>query len=235
MGVWLSRLKKNIRSIRQIVRERHFCLLRYLSSIDDDYYIQNVPGVENDFERSPHPLFDTVYYRNRYLEKSFKGHPFCHFMTVGVAKGYKPGPFFDYDIYEKNTDWQQGRVNPLKHYLERRNTDWPSTGIFFDIQWYRDKTPILYQVNIDPVKHYRLHGAGEGKSPLPFFDPEFYLNSIPENPHASADPFSHYLIYGILEDKQPCPWFDPVFYKEKYSSVIGELFPLEHYVKHGSV
>jgi glycosyltransferase involved in cell wall biosynthesis len=233
MGVWLSRLKKNIRSIRQIVREKQFCLLRYLSSIDDDFYIQNEPSAENDFERSPHPLFDTVYYRNRYLEKSFNGHPFCHFMTVGFSRGYKPGPFFDYDIYEKNTDWQQGRANPLKHYLKQRNTDWPSAGIFFDIQWYRDKTPILYQVNVDPIKHYRIHGAGEGKSPLPFFDPEFYLNSIPDNPHASADPLSHYLIYGILEDKQPCPWFDPVFYKEKYSSVIGELFPLEHYLKKG--
>ena len=110
-------------------------------------------------------LFDSIYYRNRYLDDSFKGHPFCHYMSVGFARGNKPGPFFDDDIYEQHTEWRREHGNPLKHYLGHGKSAWPRTGIFFDLDWYLDKTPILHRLNIDPVKHYRLHGASKGQKP----------------------------------------------------------------------
>ena len=233
MGGWLGRFRENIRLIRQIVRDRYFCLLPYLSSIDYDFYIRNGPGAENNFERSPHPLFDSIYYRNRYLDNSYKRHPFCHYMSVGFARGYKPGPFFDYDIYAKNANWRREHGNPLRHYLGHVRGGWPRTGIFFDLDWYLDKIPVLRHLNIDPVKHYRLQGARKGRSPTPLFDPKFYLSSTPEDPHAAADPFSHYLIYGILQDKQPCFWFEPVYYQKTYASDIGDSSPLEHYLRKG--
>ena len=64
-------------------------------------------------------------------------------MAVGFAKGYKPGPFFDYDIYESNTDWRREHGNPLKHYLGHRKSSWPRTGIFFDLDWYHEQNPAV--------------------------------------------------------------------------------------------
>ena len=96
-----------------------------------------------------------------------------------------------------------------------------------------NKTLRFAQLTIDPVKHYRLHGARNGVSPTPLFDPKFYLSSIPKDPHAAADPFSHYLIYSILHDKQPNRWFDPAYYRRRYAREIGDMSPLEHYLRDG--
>lgn len=231
MGDRVRRFKKTIRTIVLIIRNREFQLLFYLSSIDDDYLAHPQSSRNGRYERSFHPLFDPVYYRSQYLDRSYHGNPFIHFLTKGFAKRYRPGPFFDYDVYQQSTDWQPGFGNPLKHYLSSEKR-WGRPGIFFDIDWYKDKTPALYKSSLDPVKHYKLYGSKEGKSPIPQFDPQFY-NQFMQGEQGLTDSLTHYLTFGIGEGYPPSSLFDPLYYKERYSSELGACSPFEHYLREG--
>lgn len=231
MGYSFRRIKKTIRTIVLIIRCRDFRLLLYLSSIDDDYLASSQSPGKSSREYTFHPLFDADYYQVRYLDRSYVGNPFLHFLTKGFTRRYRPGPFFDYDVYEQSTDWQPVLGNPLKHYLSSADR-WRRPGIFFDTDWYGDKTPVLHETTTDPVKHYRLHGSGEGKSPIPQFDPEFYKQFMADN-QVSKDSLTHYLTVGIFDGKPPSSLFDPLYYKERYSSEIGNFSPLEHYLREG--
>lgn len=225
MDAGFKGIKKRIKTILRIISCREFKLFLYLSSIDDDYF------AASHQEYGYHPLFDADYYRARYLEHSFSGNPFIHFLTRGYQRRYRPGPFFDYDVYEESFDWQPGLGNPLKHYLSSADR-WRRPGIFFDTDHYRDKTPALQATITDPVKHYRLHGSAEGKSPIPIFDPEFYQEFMVDAP-LFTDSLSHYLTSANSDQTPPSALFDPSYYRDRYSWEMGEFSPVEHYLRKG--
>ncbi len=231
MAALKRRIKNIIKTVAYIVRNRQFKLLLHLSSIDHDFLCQSqIPG-DRSWENFVHPLFDPDFYRSRYLESSYRGSPFVHFLTEGYLSRNRPGPFFNYDIYQQSSDWQPGFGNPLKHYLSS-GTKKSRPGIFFDTQWYKDRTPVLHERNIDPVKHYKLHGCGEGKSPIPMFDPQWYSRYISPG-QETADGLSHYLLYGIKAGNAPCTFFDPHYYQKRYSPEIGDWSAFEHYLREG--
>ncbi len=225
MGAGFRGIKKRIKTILRIISRREFKLLFYLSSIDDDYL------AASHREYGYHPLFDAAYYRARYLDHSFSGNPFIHFLTRGYQRRYRPGPFFDYDVYEQSYNWQPGLGNPLKHYMSSADR-WRRPGIFFDTDWYRDKTPALHATISDPVKHYLLHGSAEGKSPIPIFEPEFYKEFMADDP-VSTDCLSHYLTFAIADHTPPSALFDPLYYRNRYSTEMGDFSSLEHYLRKG--
>ncbi|MEE4166426.1 MAG: glycosyltransferase, partial [Desulfocapsaceae bacterium] len=231
MGKELGRLKSMIRTIMLIMRSKEVRLLFHLSSIDHDYLAASRKLKKSGWEGSLHPLFDPEYYRFHYLDPSFCGNSFLHFLSTGYKRRHRPGPFFDYDVYQQSTGWHPGMGNPLKHYLVGAK-QCPRPGIFFDGDWYKDKTPALRKSELDPVRHYKLYGCFEEKSPIPHFDARFYrkfseANLVPE------DALSHYLTYGLDKDTPPGPFFDPAYYRRCYHSELGSSSPLEHYLREG--
>jgi len=231
MGAKVIRLKQAIKVVIHLVRNREFRLLFHLSSIDHNFYALATAQGRDGLIEPYHPLFDPVYYRRRYLDSSYRGSAFAHFLAEGIDRGYKPGPFFDYDVYSHSSGWKSGEENFLKHYLKSGYQS-GRPGICFDSGWYMDKTPILHHGEIDPVKHYRLHGSFEGKSAIPLFEHDFYQQFMSEK-EAGTDPLCHYLMYGIERDTPPCSLFDPVYYRKQYEIELKELSPFEHYLLKG--
>ena len=231
MGGSSINLKQKLKAIILIVRSRRFTLLPYLASIDSEYLIQAYGRRFETIERCLHPLFDPIYYRHRYLDKTFEDNAFSHFLTKGIKKGYKPGPFFDYDVYEKERGWDPEFQNPFIHYIQSKQTA-GSTGVFFDADWYVDKTPILHKLKLDPLKHFILHGSQEGKSPIPLFVPEFYRQFMDDS-DPSMEPLSSYLTFGVDAKIPPSEFFDPEFYEQSYGPELEKFFPFEHYLRKG--
>ena len=67
------------------------------------------------------PFFDKAWYRTRY--RSALGEtdidPALHFLTLGAAQGFHPGPSFDVRHYLRlHSDVAAAGLNPLLHYLE---------------------------------------------------------------------------------------------------------------------
>jgi len=231
MGALKQQLKNLIKTIAIIVRNRQFRLLFYLSSIDQDFLCRAQIPDKASWENFVHPLFDPVFYCSRYLGAHHTGSPFLHFLSEGYVSGNRPGPFFDYDIYQLSTDWRPGRGNPLKHYLSSGFRQ-GRPGIFFDAEWYRDRTPALHERALDPVKHYKRHGSKEGKSPIPLFDPQWNRQTVrPSNDFTDA--LSHYLLHGMEAGSAPCRFFEPHYYQQRYSAELGEFSPFEHYLREG--
>ena len=231
MGGRSINLKQRLKALLLIIRSRQFTLLPYIASIDSEYLTQTYGRRFKSIERCLHPLFDPIYYRHRYLDKTFSENAFVHFLTTGIKRRYKPGPFFDYDIYEKERGWDPAVQNPFIHYIQSKHKT-GSTGVFFDADWYVDKTPILRKLQLDPLQHFILHGSQEGKSPIPLFDPEFYKQFMDES-DPSLEPLSSYLTFGVEAKKPPSEFFDPEFYEQSYETEIDKYFPFEHYLRKG--
>ena len=230
----LFRRLNNFRLIlRQIIRDGDYCLLFHLPSIDSNYYFQERSDDELKFGRSPHPLFDCRFYRKTYLSEDYTQHPFCHYQRRGFKEGNKPSPYFDYDIYAAETGWSENQGSPLNHYLSDYSRRLASPGIFFNVDWYMDKTPILHDGHKDILQSYKSWGIKEKKSPIPVFSVSHYLDLLDQDPEAARDPLAHYITYSMPNDIEPCSWFDPGYYREKYLLEDNRYHPLEHYLRQG--
>jgi glycosyltransferase involved in cell wall biosynthesis len=69
--------------------------------------------------RSPHPEFDTDWYRRRYLSHFSDVEPLTYYLTVGNAAGHRPHPFFDGASYlDRYPDLQNAGVDPYPHWIK---------------------------------------------------------------------------------------------------------------------
>lgn len=181
----------------------------------------------------PHPLFDTSFYLAKYFPNGLKQNPFVHYLRKGWKKGYQPGPFFDPVAYSEWSDWQKSDGNPLTHYTFHGTPACLSPGLYFDIDWYINRNPVLKAVKLAIVEHYKLHGSKGGKSPVPIFDPAYYLSQLDNPAVAESDPIAHYIATADRSNRRPGKWFDPDFYREGCNTEVSRSSALAHYLSVG--
>jgi glycosyltransferase involved in cell wall biosynthesis len=186
---------------------------------------------------APHSLFDVFFYLNRYFPDGLKRNAFVHYLSKGWKSGLWPSPYFNPEVYRKRSGWSEDQGDPLTHYTKHGAAQGISPGVFFDVDYYLDKTPILHQFRTGIIRHYRLYGALNGKNPIPAFDPQYYLSRVEVSSQALRDPLSHYLCTGDKDNLRPNEWFDSAYYLSKSNDQAGfnagPAPALSHYLEQG--
>ncbi len=188
----------------------------------------------------PNPFYDLEYYTIKHPDFDISREDLLtHFLREGLKDGgpTSPSPYFDPSFYcRAYPDAAQFMASPplaYKHFLTVGLVEKRRPSIFFDAEWYLDKTPILREHGFDAFYHYLYLqiGTREKKSPSPLFDPAFYAKTY--GIADCDDLFAHYLNHAAQEDRQPCSWFDPVFYRQTYLRGQKEASPLQHFLENG--
>ncbi|NNK95117.1 MAG: glycosyltransferase [Desulfobacterales bacterium] len=195
-----------------------------------DYVINNNQWVQL---ADPHPLFDTAFYLSSYFPQGIKQNPFFHYLKKGWKRGLWPSPFFDPKIYQQRSGWSPENGDPLTHYTQLGAPNGLVPGLFFEINWYLDKTPVLYKAKKIIIRHYKLFGSRVGKSPVPVFDPEFYLSQLNDDIDARSDPFSHFVTHAEKRGIQPNKWFDLDYYRLHMSRKATRAEAFSNYLSTG--
>ena len=69
--------------------------------------------------RSPHPSFDVVWYRRRYLAESPDVEPAAHFLTLGQKLAHRPHPLFDAAYFlDRSQDVRGAALDPHVHWMK---------------------------------------------------------------------------------------------------------------------
>jgi len=228
----------------------------YDKILDRAYYLSTHPDVaaegidplrhfsENGARegRSPHPLFDPVWYASIHPEAA--DDPLGHFLS---DRGGDPHPLFDArwyrdtyrDVVGSNRDAfihyiehgaREGRdPHPLfdtawyvaRHPEARRaplvhylsgRGTWPHP--LFDDVWYREAHAKSVASGINPLAQY-VAGGWREHNPNPFFHLYWYFDSVPELAGGASNPLIHYARTGEAAGLRPHPLFDPDWYREQ--------------------
>ncbi|GJD30622.1 hypothetical protein PMNALOAF_1870 [Methylobacterium adhaesivum] len=228
----------------------------YDKILDRAYYLSTHPDVaaegidplrhfsENGARegRSPHPLFDPVWYASIHSEAA--DDPLGHFLS---DRGGDPHPLFDArwyrdtyrDVVGSNRDAfihyiehgaREGRdPHPLfdtawyvaRHPEARRaplvhylsgRGTWPHP--LFDDVWYREAHAKSVASGINPLAQY-VAGGWREHNPNPFFHLYWYFDSVPELAGGASNPLIHYARTGEAAGLRPHPLFDPDWYREQ--------------------
>jgi len=187
--------------------------------------------------RDPNPLFETEYYRNKYLQAlNPEGHPLVHYLLTGAAAGFKPHPLFDTNHYSVSyPDIAAAGINPLAHYLHYGVREARNPHPLFDTEYYLLRVPELKTSGVNPVVDFLNKGADCGIKPHALFYPSFYLGKYPDVAASGLNPLSHFVEYGGQEGRDPNPMFDTRYYlKENPDVAATGLNPLVHYLESGA-
>ncbi|THB71828.1 MAG: glycosyltransferase [Desulfobulbaceae bacterium] len=225
----LKKIKQFFLLLVTLAKRSELPLIFHLESIDASYYLHGSPiaGI-----RDPHPLFDSYYYRRKYMSPEDNQHPFAHYLKTGIKKGYRPGPYFDPVVFLSRFRCDTDE-NPLVIYNEASPSDRLCTGLLFNASWYVSQTPSLARAGLDPLFHYRLFGIQEQKRINPLMDAGTYRNDHSAVLADGNDPVSLYLLEHQEEKSSLFPHFDPVYYREQYGNSAHDRSPLEDYLGSG--
>lgn len=184
--------------------------------------------------RSPHPLFDPVFYLSQWVPADVEDvTPLTHFLNVGGAAGVSPHPLFDaFHYLRARPDVAAAGMNPLLHYVTVSPLDAADPHPLFSNQFYLQANPDVQ--TISALEHFVRHGASEGRWPHPLFDVAYYWRQRPEVQAASINPLEHFLAVGASEGTDP----HPLFSCRHYESQLGPAWdrrvnPLVHYLRWG--
>ena len=228
------------------------CLLIERSLLfDPPFYLERNPDVARERfdplahyvalggreDRDPNPLFDTKYYRGKYLRgPGAEDHPLVHFIVNGAAAGYKPHPLFETAYYRKTyPDIDAVGINPLAHFLRYGMGDGRNPHPLFDTAYYLLRVPELKSSGINPIVHFLNEGSGRGIKPHPLFYPLFYLKKYEDIAESGINPLVHFVENGGREGRDPNPMFDALYYLRSYPDVAasGDNV-LTHYLETGA-
>jgi hypothetical protein len=219
--------------------------------LDHDWYVSNYPditagplsplahyllagGREN---RSPHPLFDALYYvQHNGAQVGATGlTPLEHFVHIGAAQGRDPHPLFSIDHYvAQHPELADSDVNPLAHYLDEGWRLGLSPHPLFSPSFYRRQLGRAER-EIPPLVHYLTVGSQRGLRPHPLFDPNWYRGRHPDVTAAGLEPLCHFVTVGWKEGRSPSGWFDTAHYVAlRGLGLSPQVNPLIDYLEGGA-
>lgn len=270
----LSELKQygNVFSIedKPVFNQIKFILNDLYKRKESDFYhfvkeinFENVfPKINDYFKVLNSELFDDEWYHDTYnLEKNTDS--VIHFLLIGYAKGYNPGPNFNTeDYYKCNIDVMLKDINPLIHYEKygkkenrifsieeknKRDYDAILNSPYFDKEWYESTYGI--GEDTDSVDHYLHIGFIKRYNPSRDFSTQEYFESNMDVKEIQENPLVHYEVYGRNENRKLCfsdeqhkidydtisnsPYFDREWYLDHYDDLNGYEDPVYHYLHVG--
>lgn len=214
----------------------------YFKQIDDEIKERQIEPILHFITegwlkgKKPSPYFDPLYYVNTNKDFDFsKLNPLSHFILRGCRDNKNLlHPYLNLQFYaQKYPDVVSSGMDPLKHYIKIGRKEKRQPGVFFDVSWYLDRTPILHELANNILLHHNTHGIKEGKSPVPVFDPAFFMATYAGKLNAEEDLLLQYLAIGEKSDLRPSVWFDPAFYRQNYLGGVSTTSCLGHYLSEG--
>ena len=144
------------------------------------------------------------------------------------------------------SDVAAAQSDPLEHYMEWGWSEGRAPGPNFDARDYVARYPDTAGSN--PLLHYLLVGASEGRVARSIervqkvhlllasglFDLGWYRATYHDLFEADGDLVDHYLNLGEAAGRSPGPLFDSVEYRARYSSALGQIGPLFHFISVGN-
>ena len=185
--------------------------------------------------RNPHPLFDTLRYKQLYPETADPdGSPLVQYLERGGADGREPHVLFDGKWYlERNPNVAAAGINPLVHYLQRGWRERRDPHPLFHGEFYLEQNPDVDKAGINPLVHFAEGGFKEGRNPNPLFDLVFYSKKYADVLSTGVNPLIHYVLSGAFEQRQTHPLFDPLYYLARGPIAAAFGSPLAHYFEEG--
>ena len=207
------------------------------------------------------PYFDEDWYKRTYkLDEDEDA--VNHYLYVGYAKGYNPGPDFStHEYYECNIDVKRHGMNPLIHYerhgrnenrfvsfedKDERSHEMILNSPYFDEDWYKS----TYELDdeVDYADHYLRIGHVKRYNPGPDFSTQEYLELNRDVPERNMNPLVHYELFGRIQNRNirfsdmqhkkdhdlilNSPYFDGEWYKSTYN-IGDDVDPIDHYLSIG--
>jgi len=168
--------------------------------------------------------FDADWYRLTYAADidATRLAPIDHFLRIGAAKRYAPGPRFHAAWYVTRYPDLSAIANPLLHFVRHgsREGRMPTPGDdarldalrekigksgLFDAAWYTATYSDVPADIMSPLDHFLFFGLGEARAPGPEFDPHWYMLQNPDVLASGKNALEHFIDNGRAEGRYPYP------------------------------
>ena len=171
-------------------------------------------------ERNYSLILNSPYFDKKWYEDAYDIHDedsVSHYLNVGFAEGYNPGPDFStFEYFICNADIKKKGWNPLLHYElygrkekrelsfsdERHGEDYDFilNSPYFDKDWYESTYDLT--ANEDSVIHYLNVGYALGYNPGPDFSTNDYYECNVDVKEYGMNPLIHYERFGREEGRK---------------------------------
>lgn len=183
---------------------------------------------------SPSPLFDPVFYAQRFGLKASPLDALFQYMVIGDWLGLRPCPLFDPRYCRNTAPRGQRSLRPVAGRYLRDYTQAGQPHPLFDQEWYLDRYADVRRSGSNPLVHFLYNGIPEGRLPNPYFSPSWYLEAYPDVANAAMHPSSHFIAHGAAEARSPGPDFNARQYLDAYPDVATSgMTALAHYLAIG--
>jgi glycosyltransferase involved in cell wall biosynthesis len=192
----------------------------------------------------PHPLFDTRFYRERYLNGETETNPLQHYIQ-NAHEQLDPHPLLDIRFYVSQLApdavvRKPAKMTWLEYFLKNNLNDLNAASKEFSTKRYVEQYPETVRQQVNPLCHfvtYRTSRASLGLAAFaegaPLFDVSYYITTNPDISESGIDPWQHFCDHGFREGRNPHPIFDTAFYRDQHLGDEPEVNPLRHYLEHG--
>lgn len=250
-GVGLGDRVRDFQAMAAFARRGPLAAGQSPTLLDGDWYLAHYPDVASGpltplvhylvaggrEGRTPHPLFDALFYANRNAaDLGASGlTPLEHFVHRGAALARDPHPLFSIDHYvAQHPALIESGENPLVHYLA---TGWRlglSPHPLFAPDFYRDQLDGPER-ETPPLVHYLTVGSERGLKPHPLFDPNWYRAKYVDIAQAGLEPLTHFAAHGWKDGRSPSGWFDTAHYVAlRGLGLSPQVNPLLDYLEGGA-
>lgn len=200
-------------------------------------------GFRNGF--NPHPLFETTFYCDRYLQGQPDANPLLHYIE-NCNQTFDTHPLLNVQFYLSQLDrkaiaLRHRKQTWLEYFLENNLKDLKSPSSEFSSRQYVEQHPDIVRSGINPLYHFvskldsNCHtDAADVSKAYALFDEAYYLESNRDIAEAGMDPWKHFCEHGFKENRNPHPLFDTRFYRDCYLADDAETNPVAHYMASGN-
>ncbi len=113
---------------------------------------------------SPGPYFDPVLYRDTLGRDAPQRAALRHYLSAGMAQGWRPNPYFDPAWYVRtHEDTPRDAMGALRHFAILGDRQGRTPSPEFDGSAYRARYPDVARSGVPPLAHFLTYGLREGR------------------------------------------------------------------------
>lgn len=185
---------------------------------------------------SPHPLFDSAYYRQQLDADGevLSVAPLQHFMERGWKEKRNPHRLFDTGWYLKaHADVRNSNANPLVHFVLFGDMGDRDPHPLVDLYWYKSQLSRAGKAVTGKFMEYFLaHEEGQGPHVCPLWDQAFVDRQARGRARVTLADYIH---DPRLWHLNPHPVFDAKYYQLQLKALRKTLScpPIQHFLREG--